>query len=447
MKLLGLALALQMFFPVFDNSNGNYASLALTNVSHVDAEFTVRLNSPNGQPTNLVRIAIEAGQQRILGVDSLRPRSETPMEGWISVEATTDRFTAYLASGTIDALAAIEPASRLAVTTYLPHVRVQKAVAETNQTETLVAIVNPLEQTANVSIRLSSYDRSVAQTVFAQVPAQGSRLFRVSELLPSGTTFFDGRATVHSFSPLAVWEKVETPSSWTALRARSDADFSLDTSLTAPFFVFGGAYQSFLTLWNPTEPPIALELTAYDRQGGLLGERVRITLEPGQAISSAIDSLFRVPIIASVPPPVIVGSVKVREIDNRPFRMFSTMETRSVDAVSRASMLYWLSSSAAQTWEIPFVAQNERFYTGYSILAVNEFGASPTNVTIEVHDLNGALVQHVERSLPPLALDAALIAPILPGAYIRIWSTQPISVVGTVGTHDGSLIEAVMPSR
>jgi hypothetical protein len=57
MNLLGLVVALQMLFPAFGNTNGNYSTLALTNVSSVDAEFTVRLKAPNGQETNLVALA------------------------------------------------------------------------------------------------------------------------------------------------------------------------------------------------------------------------------------------------------------------------------------------------------------------------------------------------------------------------------------------------------
>jgi len=447
MNLFAAALALQMFFPVFDNGIDNFASLALTNVSNTDAEFTVRLNSPDGQETKVVRIPVEAGQQRIVGSESLRPNAATPLEGWIAVEATTDRFTAYLVSGTLDALAAAEPALRPAVTSYLPHIRVRTGFAETGSSDTQIAVINPSQQPASATIRLMSYDKSVAQTVFAGIPAQGSRIFRASDLLPPGTVRFEGRATVQSFQPVAVWEKVETPVSWTVLRARSEADFGLDTKMVAPHFVFGGNYQSSLTIWNPTEPPITLEAVAYDSSGTQLGERVQMTLAPGDAVSSAIDAFFRIPVIATVPPPVITGSIRLREVNNRPFRVLANIETRGFDSTDKALMLHWLTSSSAHAWEIPFVAQNERFFTGYSITAVDESAVTRVEVSIEVHDLNGALVQRIDRSLPPRGVEAGVISPGIPGAYIRVWATQPISVVGSAGTHNGSMFEAVTPSR
>ena len=160
-----------------------------------------------------------------------------------------------------------------------------------------------------------------------------------------------------------------------------------------------------------------------------------------------MDTLFRIAVIATVPAPVITGSVRIREINNRPFRLFATMETKGFGITDQASMVYWLDSSAAQAWEIPFVAQNEHFYTGFSILAANPTATSPTDVAIEVHDINGVLVQRLDRTLPPRALDAGLIAPAWPGAYIRIWATQPISVIGSIGSYNGNSFEAVMPSR
>lgn len=447
MNMFAVALALQMFFPVFDNGNGNFSSLALTNVSSMDAEFTIRLSSPDGRETKVVRIPVQVGQQRIVGGESFRPYSDAPVEGWIAVDATTDRFSAYLVSGTLDALAAAEPALRPAVTSYLPHIRVRTGFAETNWTDTQIAVINPSQQTASVAIRFMSYDRSAAQTIFVGVPPQGSRILRASELLPSGTVRFEGRATVQSFQPVAVWEKVETPVSWTVLRARSEADFALDTRMMAPHFVFGGNYQSSLTIWNPSEPAITLEAVAYDSAGRQLGERVQTTLGPGDAVSSAVDAFFRIPVIATVPPPVITGSIRLREVNNRPFRIFADIETRSFESTDKALMLHWLSSSSAHVWEIPFVAQNERFFTGYSIAAVDESAVTPVDVTIEVHDLNGGLIQRIERSIAPRGMEAGVITPTTPGAYIRIWATQPISLVGSVGTHNGSLFEAVTPSR
>jgi hypothetical protein len=441
-----MALALQLFFPVFDNGKANFATLALTNTSAFDAEFTISLNSPDGQETNLVRMPVGVGQQRTLGLETLRRTSETPLEGWISVDASADSFKAYLVSGTLDALSATEPASRPAVTSYLPHIRVRSDFAETGQTDTEIAIVNPSRQTAIAAIRLSSYDRSIAHTAVVSIPAMGSRILRASELLGVGTAQFEGRATVQSYTPVVVWQKIETPVSWSVLRAKGEADLPRDTSFAAPHFVFGGNYQSSLTLWNPTEPAVTLEATAFDQHGRQLGESVRLTLEPGQALSSAVDRLFLIPVIAAVPPPVITGSIKLREINNRPFRVIANVETRSFDSSDKALMLHWLDSSPAHVWEIPFVAQNERFYTGYSVLASRD-STSPTDVTIEVYDLNGVVVQRLERSVAPGALESGLISPPVPGAYIRIWATHPISVIGSVGTVNGSLFEAVVPAR
>ena len=102
-----------------------------------------------------------------------------------------------------------------------------------------------------------------------------------------------------SGSPEVAADKSVTDS-WRRV-ARALATAETDRPTLAPFFVSGGGYRSNLNLLNGSQDPWFIRVEARAGDGSVIGEILRQTLGPGEALRGDVLSLFGVQTIQTFP--------------------------------------------------------------------------------------------------------------------------------------------------
>src|SRR5262249_26196669 len=124
-----LALALQCFLPLFD-VGADYVGLSVVNNDSQQHNFTVQVNSPDGQTSQSAVLPIPAGNERAFLLNELLSSKTLPSSGWIRVDGFNSQCPLYLTSGNSESLTGLDPASVLSTSILLPHIEVNTGFVE-----------------------------------------------------------------------------------------------------------------------------------------------------------------------------------------------------------------------------------------------------------------------------------------------------------------------------
>lgn len=445
-----LALTLQCFFPLFDSNS--ISGLAIVNNDAQQREYAVSVASSEGTLVRTGNISLAAGSQQALLLRELAGTAPLPSSGSVKIESESPACVDYMTNIASEKLSATEAAASPSTSVLLPHIEVNTGFMELNYADTIVAIVNPSATTANVTARLFGLDGAARGASQLTLPPRGTRTFTVSEtfaaLIPSngaGGRTFQGYLRLASDAGIVAWQRIDAPLSQSLLRGKGANEIRSTSVAMIPHFAFGGqtGYGSFVNLLNPTDSPIRLELSALDERGNILGETVKLSLAAGEGKRASIGELFRVPVIAIFPPPLITGYVRIREQQGGSFQVAGEVEIYTTTLGARgSSMLYAISDVNANRWILPFAASTGGYFTGYAIANPNELLTVQTDVTVEIVGASGAVLTKSEISLSPAAKRALAIPDGLMG-YVRLTSNMPIHVLGAIGARDGGTLDQV----
>lgn len=450
-----LLFSLQCLFPMFDTTRvDEFLGLSIVNRDTQAREFTVTVIPPEGANGQSGRVTVPAGGERAQLVNEILGTPRRPASGWIRIDSAAAGCPAYLASGNESMLDGADGAPVTSLSVVIPNVSVFTGFVELNYIDTYLAVVNPGGVPANVTVRLFSLSGALTGTASLTVAAGGSKTFAVSETFRDvlqdnrlGGRVFQGYLRLDSNVAVAAWGRAETPLSRKLARGRGLEEIRLTTVAFVPHFVIGGSYQSILNLVNPGAAALSLELEALDDRGAAVGELVRLTLTPGQAVRARVDELFRVP---SPPSPSFVASgyVRIRESQARPFQIAGDVEifTSAFDSIG-SSVFYPIGDSAATEWVMPFAANSGAYFSGYVVLSTTDLLAVQTDVQVEVLNASGVVVERRTLSLSPRTRVASVLTANLQSGYLRFTSNLPVHVVTAIGTRDGRYLDQIPAIR
>jgi hypothetical protein len=453
-----LIFTLQCLFPIFD-VDAEFTGVSIVNPDTQTQTFAVAVISSDGSSVNAAFVSLRPGAQRVALLKEIVPT--TPASpGYIRISpnlnSSLTTCTSYVTSGTNQTLTGMDGASAPSpllipppptlppptpTTLILPHVSVNTGFTELDYIDTRVAVINASFTAANITAQLFGTDGVLRGSVPITFPF-GSRIIRVSEafqnLLPNnglGGKTFEGYVRLVSNTQIAAWQRIESPLTAGVLRGKSLDEIPTTSLGTLPHFAFGGGYDSFINLLNPGSSSLRLELTAYNDQGKTLGDVLQITLAAGEERRASVSEIFRIPVIASFPPPLTGGFIRIREAQAQPFQIVGDVQIVYGGRRS-AAMLSPISDAGSTFWLVPFAVSSGGYFTGYAIANPNELLAVQTDVQLEVVNADGTLQGATTTQLSPLNRTAALVPSGLRGGYLRFRSNFPIHVMGAVGTED-----------
>jgi hypothetical protein len=441
-----LAFALQVMLPLFD-ATPQLARVSILNKSSEAADFEIGVNAENGSVRRVKKIRLAARQQTILSVNEIGHRPEDGVPGWISVDSISSDYDASMILNDGTTIMTAEGVTSSSKSFHLPNVRLLTGFDESANIDTKIAIINRSLLPASVAADVIDQRGDIRNTLELSVPPAGSKIVRISEALPlqPGRNRFEGRIFLRSTAPIAAWQQLERAKTRSVLRGKGFDEVIQATNLFAPFFVLGGFFESTLNLVNPTNSPLSLDIGALDTEGRPIGERTDVVIPAGGSLRSEISSLLSIVMPATYPKPLTTGSLHIRAWPGGPFRVMADVEVTGFDpnAGPESSMSYSLTP-AAEVWDIPFTTRGEQYFTSYAV--VNAGGTAHVRSVVEVYGVDGSFLERRSHLLAPFGSVTGIIGPTIPAGRIRIWSYQPISVLGALGSANGRNIEAI-PTR
>jgi hypothetical protein len=436
------------FFPVFGSDRGEFTGLSMTNNATAVNAVTVTWSDADGSRSLSGSLSLSPGFQRVALLREILGIPEDPPDGWVRIDSTEPGLLCYISSGRDGILDGSESASTLSTRIILPHVAVNTGFMELEYTDTLISLVNPGSAVANARTELIGLDGNAVGNLTIPVPARGSRSLMVSEAfrnaLPAnnvGGRAFAGYMRVSSDAGLSGWLRIDTPLSRRLLRGRGAEEIVPSPLLMASHFASGSAslYRSGLNCINAGNGPVTIELVAQDNRGGSVGQAVRRTLNPGEAIRDDVLSLFRVASVAIYPPPMIDGYIRIRAADGGTLQAVGDVAITCGN--TSASMIYPIGEPFSSDATMPFVISDTDYFTGYAIANSNELLTVQTDVTVTLLDGNGRAIGYPRViSLSPSARFVSLIEEKVRGGYLRIHANGPFAVLGSIGTRNCSTL-------
>jgi hypothetical protein len=336
------------------------------------------------------------------------------------------------------------PDPPLPMTLILPHIFVNTGFTELDHTDTRVALVNSTFPAATITAQLFGKDGALRGGVtlsvqpFRSLIVQASQIFQ--SVLPNnnlGGKTFDGYIRLMSNKQIGAWQRIETPVSAAVLRGKALEEMDVSSLATIPHFVFSDNYASFIDVLNPATTPLNLEVTAFDERGSRLGDVIQLRLAPGELRRSNVAELFRIPVPAVFPAPIVAGHITLREAQSQPFQIAGGVKIVNLSHGSVSAMLLSpISASASTQWMMPFAVTSGGYFTGYAIANPNALLTVQTEVQVEIVSPGGAVQSQSTIQLSPLNRKVALVPNGVAGGYLRFKSNFPIHVMGAIGTAD-----------
>jgi hypothetical protein len=433
-------------FPIFGPDTNEFIGLSLVNTSVVKNEVSVTLTDSNGKSARTANLSLAPGSQRVALVTEIFAIPEDPAEGWIRIDSSEPGLLSYMTSGRDGILDATESASLISTRIMLPHVAVNTGFMELEYTETLINLINPGTAAANAHAELIGLDGVAAGDLVVSIPARASRTLCVSEsfrdaLPPNnvGGRTFRGYMKISSDEGLAGWLRIDTPLSRRLLGGRGVEEIVPARLAMVSHFAFGSPalYHSELNFINAGDSAVTLDLVAQVDHGGRFS--VRRTLSPGQGFREDVLSLFRISVPAVFPPSMLTGYIRIQAADVGVFQGIGDIDiTREGNA---ASMLCPIGAASYSNLILPFVLNDSDYFTGYAIANPNDLLTVQTDVTIELFDRDGRPVGSPRNvSLSPSARFVSLIEEDVRSGYLRIRANGPVALLGSIGTHNGSML-------
>ena len=454
MTTLLFALLLQCFFPLFDASSLQFVGLSVVNSDAQSREYVVTTRHSDGAGVQDARFSLPAGNQRAFLLPEVMPAPTSA--GWIQVDSAAPGCFSYLSTGDGRSyLTGTDAAATTGTVLIVPHVEVHTGFAELAHLDTSVSIVNPGATSTRVTMQLFGLDGAPKGSSATDIPARGSRVVMMSQefgaSMPSnglGGRTFSGYLRLNADAGIAAWQRIEGVLSRSILRARPITELRSTPEAFIPHFAVGGDYGSFLNIINPGTSALDLEMVAQDDRGRTLGEPVRLTLAPGEGRRASVESFFRFIMILIYPPPLITGSIRIREAAGRNFQIAGDVEIFDRGLGGRDSaMLYPISDSASTSWTLPFAATSGMYFTGLALLNPNALLTVQTDVVVEFVGPDGFVRERKAIQLSPRARTADVVGTGDQAGYVRITSNFPIHVLGVIGSRDGRTLDQLPALR
>ncbi|GAB4231302.1 MAG: hypothetical protein Kow00109_03370 [Acidobacteriota bacterium] len=389
---------------------------------------------------------LNPGEQIALQAPEWLQTTETQIgDFWFDVDTDRPEVRGFFLLGTRDlrkldgAVAERTPSQRIVV----PEVRV------TEDEATELAILNPHRQQVSYSVVLFDDEGKVLGTVANQLASRSSYVGFVRDPDPSdGLTgglfpesvfqnFTSGYLVVTCSTGAMVTARVQTAEGMGVVRGIPVGDLDpKPTRFVVPQAAMFEGARSVLRLVNSYQRPTAaegeeepeidpetiIEVTVSWRgdTGELLAGPVTLTLEPGQAVREALDSLF------SLDPSAGLTTGWLEIVADRP-GLVGDLEVELFDG--RALTLLDLQPTDATELVFSHVAQGAGVSTGLALVNARSEAA---NVRIAVFSPAGEATGEVELVLAPGMRTIGLLPDLIPdlapqlGGYVQVTSDVPL---------------------
>lgn len=389
---------------------------------------------------------LNPGEQMALQATEWLQTTETEIGNfWFDVDTDRPEVRGFFLLGTRDlrkldgAVAEKEPSQRVVV----PELRVTEGEA------TELAILNPHRQQVSYSVALYDDAGNLVATVANQLASRTSFVGFVRDPDPSdGLTdglfpeavfqdFSSGYLVVTCATGAMVTARVQTAEAMGVLRGIPVGELDpKPTRFVVPQAAMFEGTRSVLRLVNSYPRPAAAEgqeepeidpetvieaTISWRADGGeLLAEPVTITLEPGQAVRQALDSLFAIDPASGL----VTGWLEI--VADRP-GLAGDVEVELFDG--RAMTLLELQPAGATDLVFSHVAQGAGVSTG---LALVNAGAAAANVRLQVFSPAGEPTGEAELVLAPGTRTMGLLPDLISGfpsqlgGYVQVTSDAPL---------------------
>jgi hypothetical protein len=208
-----------------------------------------------------------------------------------------------------------------------------------------------------------------------------------------------------------------------------------------PFFAAAGAYETDLSLINPsTRQSVTLSAQMYDNQGNPQGTAQQVTLAPSAQLLTTVSQLFNLSASAAGYMRIQVSPVMQWVLSYYP----GIIGYARVHVGTKASTTFPFVAYPMQTLYLPNSAASDQ-YQGVAILNPN---TSSATVTVQALDTTGAVLATATASMKTGELSLKLLTErfstaIPEHSILRISSSIPVVAVSLAGTTSLSSLRAI----
>jgi DNA-binding beta-propeller fold protein YncE len=459
---------ISLFVPHLTQTATDYSGIALANLATEGATIALMARDDQGAlipgTTNPRTLTLGAGRQTSLVAGQFFGfNPAATLSGWIEVYTLGKGVSALYLTGNIgqtqlDGFLAGSTTAKL-----LGFSRITDGVsAYGSSTQTEIVMVNPSEQTANITSRLYGNTLEgigrLLSHVTRTIPAHGRIRARMPVLHPD-VVYPLGQAYLEITSDVAIqaMEVVKIGDSIAMIPAKVRA--LPDTTFLAAQFATGGGgsldtpIYTHVTLANPTDRPITVTMQVTDDAGKIIPAGsfpITRTLQPYEVLQGGADALFKFP-DPLTDPNLNVGSLKITAEQNGLIGDVIFGDARDGRYLTGLSLAQpSIAKSGFEHFaEGRFGEPAKGLYTGIAILNPNR---EPTDVLVEVFSPENALLGKSEFRIDGGRRLSRTIGQIVPaitqqnGGTIRVTSPVPIYLFEVFGSAESDFLAAVPPA-
>jgi hypothetical protein len=444
-------------FPFLKTTENQYSGYGVVNYGDKPADILFLAHQDDGQPfspaVNPQSYTLPGGAQNALVATQIFPALPRVFEGWVEARSTDSRLAAFFLTGdgAQTFLSGAPPPARLSkdlIFTHLP--------AGSNASPgTMVYIVNPGEEPANLELRWHAAEES-AFTAVERTLAPHSRLAAAL------STLFTSLPQESSSGYLRITSNAEVAAA--AFAQGSDAPYMISaqeprsaaTLYAAQFAVGktgGVTYSTTVNLVNSSTARRTVTISLIGNDGlpisaMWINNPRTIGLEPGGQIHMRGNKLFGIPEFDS-PARFLEGTLAFRAdgggiVGDITFEEAITHQFSAsipLDPAERSDLIFGQVAEGQ-------VGNGKPYFTGIAILNPN---AGDVSVRVQVFSRGGLPAAEVSLMLKPGARISRTLAELLPGlnqigGYIRVSSSGgPVSSFVLYGTSSLDFLAAVPP--
>ena len=456
----------ELYFPLVLGDAVEFTGIALSAFGDGSVDVLAELRGDDGRVLsfrdNPTEAQVAGGAQiaqlsrEWFGTDS------TKHNGWARFRLSSPQVGSFsqIANGLIGPLSYMDGSAavtNLSSRLYFTRIYHGPAAYPTNaglqKAETYLAIVNPGDEPAKVTLRLYS---ALGQLVYQvdQTIAPNGRLYGALEKLfplPPRSSLLDGSVEVVSSGPgLAGFEWIRLPDTVIGLNAATD--FSAQVLYSAQLAHSKDIFTS-LKLVNTTGENRGVNVTAYlvDGEGRPLGSKgYWLQLQPWVSLQQNAEALFGLGHGGSQ---IITGSIKVEVTGGGVVGDVLFGDPQQARYAAALPLQTQLVREAVFSHISNGVDSRRRWLNSFTGLALFNPDAAQAQVTVRVYRYDGSPVGSKVVILPPKGRAAKTLLELVKesegqmGGYIRLESTRPVVAQELFGNLDLDYLSAVVPAR
>ncbi|GAB4235168.1 MAG: hypothetical protein Kow00109_08410 [Acidobacteriota bacterium] len=454
-----------LYFPLVLGDSTRFTGIALSNFGDDQVEVVAELRSDDGAvfdfPGNPVSAEVAAQQQTAQLGREWFGAGAAAHNGWARFRVSVPTVASFfeIANGLtgkltyMDGSAAVtELSPRLYFTRVYEGPTVFPASGGFRDAVTWLAVVNPNDETAEVTLKLYNNFGQLVRQELRQIAANGRLYGNLTELFSLQSPVFDGAVEVVSSGPgLAGFEWIELPD--TAIGLNAASSFTATTLYSAQLG-HGQTVFTNLKLVNTTDELRQVTLTAYlVEDSGIRPVTIPpVVLGPRQTLQQNVEGLFNLVPGGSQ---VITGSIKVAAtgpgivgdvVFGEPVRVQYAAALPLQTETFREAVFSHVSNGV----------DNQRpWLSSFTGLALYNPNAAQAQITVQVFRYDGTQVGQAVVILPANGRISRLLTEpeLVPasagqmGGYIRVVANLPIVAQELFGNLALDFLSAVVPAR